>query len=1472
MTTTKPFSEILHPRGADGQFIKKFGLINVADALTQYDQKRFGFGALQGQVTEITEGERGNPIINFQVTDPRANKFGFPYKLGQELKTTPVFVTKRDAPKAKLYGGYATEADQAIAMERAAINAETGTRPRPLFGPMSRVPEEQDWEGDWNREAGDYAEVAPMHQDPPEGYYNEDPTGESPYIEPEIMPANYGHQVIWAKSPYGGALGYLKYKMDADGKARIDVVRTNPAFQRQGVATWLTEALFALEHIDHNDVVADFTPAGADFWNARFSTDVQPNTEMREVRVERPPTAQRREPSVSMLRERIEADQLSSLSNAYGNLAAYNPRIYTAAWSVLLDNAAEDLKLSDPNDQIEFRNRVGDIAHVPTVPNLVAYAEAEWGIGSETAEESDRPVIADMIVDEYLHSIGVERVQPDGPPRATPPLRDRNGAGIWLGDIVSFERNGETLVGEIVGTKGHNLEVSVEPSPGESDIWSVSPGEALRESEPRAADDGDWVATTMRRAEDAIARGGTPKQVAPPKPGIPPPWDYEKPEWPKDREAKRKKMAEDGVDWTDDITDKELEAIRLGLSMKTDRFSVATVVRDSADGTLRTESRIFDSEDKYIGELERVIRPGSSSVYNALFRINPSVRGQGIGTEIFQHFEDYWTTHGIEYMEVSANIDVGGYAWARAGYDWTNSDGIITESTYSRVRGLLDQINEAAISFRYMPGNQGNPEAETHFIDVQREVQRILTAMLNIRRDQDGVIGLGDIPTPFELSELGRRPGDENWPGKKGLLGSSWGGRKDLKKPKVAAAAHSSADIAAIHDQWVLDWADDIPLRPDQQESPDASAWHVDAGATAEALADFDARLAGSVTTPEGVQGMLYDTKPLLAAVDFDPNLHPRGRDGEFIETFGIVELLGYITHLRLDGTATTRSFTGERGEVTHIIPDPDQPDNPMVRVELPDGSVAFARPSQVIGGPEEKGRLEQPGGISPSPFEQWTPDKQRRSLVSHQRVRGDHLTPDEERIFDLRLGIVAEREGISIDELRAEIVDDAAAFNRDEPKLERMARLGERERVKQRALLNQEIAALDPADADKRFDQLEDLYRKEGETHRFPDVGTDATHDRLGPKQDEYTPERRAQHEAMWDDVLAQVEQLNIPKEGDVLALGGLSGAGKTTSLEPGKPAAEYGVKAWETDRNPEAGITYTHVSINPDSVKLMMIDRGMLPEEVSPGMKPLEQVTFIHEESSTLSKEFMVRFGDLGYNMVLDNTMDSDRGMDKRITPLAHDGYKFRGLFIDITPEESQTSVMNRYLRQAFTTLGGRFVPSWISDPKKKKSRRGRFSTNRDNFDKLVEDGWFTYHSVIDNTGVSKDPPAPKGDVTTRGTGTGAAAAEKYKEKWGVYPGWWLTMQGQQEATSPSQFIPPPNPTATAPTTAAGDPSLKTIHMISSMLRTGKLTPEQALEEFRNDQVEVEAMEAPPIASDWAAMEDWERPTTVCGISFPN
>jgi hypothetical protein len=256
---------------------------------------------------------------------------------------------------------------------------------------------------------------------------------------------------------------------------------------------------------------------------------------------------------------------------------------------------------------------------------------------------------------------------------------------------------------------------------------------------------------------------------------------------------------------------------------------------------------------------------------------------------------------------------------------------------------------------------------------------------------------------------------------------------------------------------------------------------------------------------------------------------------------------------------------------------------------------------------------------------------------------------------------------------------------------------------------------------------------------------------------------------------------------------LGWLPGAGKSFTLRPGQKADSFGVVAWEPGSPlPD---TATHVSVNPDIVKEMLIARGMLPEGISNDLKPMEQVTFLHEESSYVAKMFSKRLGDLGYNVVLDNTMDSEQGMLKRMTPLARQGYKFRGMFVDIPVEESMQSATQRYLDAALTPQGGRFVPSSVQG--NRTSTKGNLSKNRDAMDALVEQDWFTEWMIVDNTGISTR--TPKGEVVGQGTGNGSAADRYLPGADKAVPKAGPSLPADPEA--PPTIFPPPAEAPAAP-----------------------------------------------------------------------
>jgi hypothetical protein len=477
-----------------------------------------------------------------------------------------------------------------------------------------------------------------------------------------------------------------------------------------------------------------------------------------------------------------------------------------------------------------------------------------------------------------------------------------------------------------------------------------------------------------------------------------------------------------------------------------------------------------------------------------------------------------------------------------------------------------------------------------------------------------------------------------------------------------------------------------------------------------------------------------------LTAADFSPDLHPRGRDGQFIEKLGIVQLFN------VPGIQP-----GQRGKVRSIAPNRKTPGRPDILVQLEPrdgkpGKVYNVKPDNIAQAPE-KARLDtQPGPKNVGGYrERDHPDQagpkqsgELERLRGHQREAADRARTVSDEKLAAQLPTAGPLWRTAIQQEQENRARRRAADNANRQQLIDS--------------INADAANLSTTDPEARAEGLDAILAK----LRFSIIDTDQVHDHIYPpgESGRWSPERAAQHEQMWEDLLSQVQAAGIPQEHDAFVLGGLPGAGKSFSLLPGQKAQKFGVVAWEPNGPMPDGTT--HVSINPDIVKEMLIGRGMLPEGISQDLKPMEQVTFLHEESSYVAKLFSQRLGDLGYNVVLDNTMDSEGGMMKRMTPLARQGYKFRGLFVDIPVDESKASARKRYLDAALSPQGGRFVPSSVQG--NRASSRGTLSKNRDAMDSLVEQDWFTEFMIVDNTGVSTGNA--KGEVLVQGTGGGTAA----------------------------------------------------------------------------------------------------------------
>lgn len=204
------------------------------------------------------------------------------------------------------------------------------------------------------------------------------------------------------------------------------------------------------------------------------------------------------------------------------------------------------------------------------------------------------------------------------------------------------------------------------------------------------------------------------------------------------------------------------------------------VSRGHGRGSIKVSGTIFDSSGSDVGMFTRQLRPlksGDIEAEHVTLLLNKDVQGQGFAHAFNKHLFDWYRENGVSRVRLLADSDVGGYAWARAGYDWQPDD----------VDGLLDMQNRIDLARRDGSGILKRVPAE------RREEQRRLAQQLyldvadTVTEDTDPDDELPDVielwPTPFELSQLGRWEGagrDDWWIGKSIMMDSNWWGVRYL--------------------------------------------------------------------------------------------------------------------------------------------------------------------------------------------------------------------------------------------------------------------------------------------------------------------------------------------------------------------------------------------------------------------------------------------------------------------------------------------------------------------------------------------------------------------------------------------------------------------------------------------------------------------------------------------------------------------
>jgi hypothetical protein len=182
----------------------------------------------------------------------------------------------------------------------------------------------------------------------------------------------------------------------------------------------------------------------------------------------------------------------------------------------------------------------------------------------------------------------------------------------------------------------------------------------------------------------------------------------------------------------------------------------------SPNGTIMN----FENSGQYQGEglvMNRrfYLKEGKlDGVYHSLFSIPNKLQGKNLAKELFTSLLDQYKAMGLKEITVTANIDIGGYAWANYGFEAKDKSEVL--SIFGKLKSKVVRSNG---KYSYVD-NKGNKTIITN-----KEVDRIQSIIAKHYEKYPNA--------PFPMNQLSRRKS-----GKALLLGSFWSGKLDLTKKR----------------------------------------------------------------------------------------------------------------------------------------------------------------------------------------------------------------------------------------------------------------------------------------------------------------------------------------------------------------------------------------------------------------------------------------------------------------------------------------------------------------------------------------------------------------------------------------------------------------------------------------------------------------------------------------------------------------
>ena len=199
-------------------------------------------------------------------------------------------------------------------------------------------------------------------------------------------------------------------------------------------------------------------------------------------------------------------------------------------------------------------------------------------------------------------------------------------------------------------------------------------------------------------------------------------------------------------------------------------------VKGDQDGLL-VSGRVYpgETEGEALGMFRRAFyrdKLGDLIAVHAYLSLSPHAQGQGFATAFNGRLEAWYRSQRVIRIDLNADIDVGGYAQARAGYDF-----VLQEEAEEALERLRDQIERAdARAYELEERAETDPEAARQQRSLRAQIEE---AQAILDRADTSAFGEDDYPSAYEISGCGHsaRLGQE-WIGRSVMMGSDWLGTK----------------------------------------------------------------------------------------------------------------------------------------------------------------------------------------------------------------------------------------------------------------------------------------------------------------------------------------------------------------------------------------------------------------------------------------------------------------------------------------------------------------------------------------------------------------------------------------------------------------------------------------------------------------------------------------------------------------------